>query len=123
MLIHGGHPFDRQAIFLTMMKNVWIDSSATGSFVLYPDEFKKVLRRWFEIAPEKVTFGSDAFPIDETLGAEELYWFGVHGARTAAAAALAEMVAAREITEPAALAIARGYLHDNAAALYPAHTP
>jgi hypothetical protein len=28
-----------------------------------------------------------------------LYWFGVHNGRTAAAAALAEMVAAREITE------------------------
>ena len=28
------------------------------------------------------------------------------------------MIAAREITEPQAMAIARGYLHDNAAALY-----
>ena len=108
VLIHGGYPFDRQAIFLALMKHVWIDSSATGSFVLYPDQFKDVLRRWFEIAPEKVTYGSDAFPIDDTIGAEELYWFGVHGARIAAAAALAEMVAAHEITEPAALAIARG---------------
>ena len=52
------------------------------------------------------------------IGAEELYWFGVHNARTAAAAALAEMIAAREITEPQAMAIARGYLHDNAASLY-----
>jgi stage V sporulation protein SpoVS len=33
-------------------------------------------------------------------------------------AALAEMIAAREITERQAMAIARGYLHDNAASLY-----
>jgi uncharacterized protein len=118
VLIHGGYPFDQQAILISMMKNVWLDSSATGSFLMYPNQFKDVLKRWFEINPGKVTFGSDAFPIDEHLGAEELYWFGVHNARTAAAAALAEMIAAREITEAQAMAIARGYLHDNAAALY-----
>jgi hypothetical protein len=118
VLIHGGYPFDQQAILIAMMKNVWLDSSATGSFLMYPNQFKDVLKRWFEIMPSKVTFGSDAFPIDEHIGAEELYWFGVHNARTAAAAALAEMVAAREITEAQAMPIARGYLHDNAAALY-----
>ena len=118
VLIHGGYPFDQPAILIAMMKNVWLDSSATGSFLMYPNQFKDVLKRWFEINPGKVTFGSDAFPIDDRIGAEELYWFGVHNARTAAAAALAEMVAAREITEPQAMTIARGYLHDNAAALY-----
>jgi hypothetical protein len=118
VLIHGGYPFDQPAVLMALMKNVWIDSSATGSFLLYPDEFKNVLRRWFTIAPEKVTFGSDAFPLDDKIGAEELYWFGVHNARTAAAAALAEMIAAREISEAQALKIAHGYLHDNAAALY-----
>ena len=118
VLIHGGYPFDQPAIFMAMMKNVWLDSSATGSFLMYPNQFKDVLKRWFEIMPNKVTYGSDAFPIDEHIGAEELYWFGVHNARTATAAALAEMIAAREITEKQALAIARGYLHDNAAALY-----
>ena len=118
VLIHGGYPFDQQAILMTSMKNVWLDSSATGSFLMYPNEFKDVLKRWFETRPGKVTFGSDAFPIDDRIGAEELYWFGVHNARTAAAAALAEMIAAREITEAQAMTIARGYLHDNAAALY-----
>ena len=65
------------------MKNVWLDSSATGSFLMYPNQFKDVLKRWFETHPDKVTFGSDAFPIDEQIGAEEVYWFGVHNARTA----------------------------------------
>lgn len=118
VLIHGGYPFDETAVLMAMMKNVWFDSSATGSFLLYPDQFKDRLRRWFEIMPDKITYGSDAFPIDDKIGAEELYWFGVHNARTATAAALAEMIAAREITERQAMAIARGYLHDNAASLY-----
>jgi uncharacterized protein len=118
VLIHGGYPFDQQAILMASMKNVWLDSSATGSFLMFPNQFKDVLKRWFEIMPGKVTFGSDAFPIDEHIGAEELYWFGVHNARTATTAALAEMVAAREITEAQAMSIARGYLHDNAASLY-----
>jgi predicted TIM-barrel fold metal-dependent hydrolase len=118
VLIHGGYPFDQPAIFMTLRKNVWLESSGTGSVLLYPNEFKDVLRRWFTIAPEKVTYGSDAFPMDAPLGAEELYWFGVHNARTATAAALAEMIAAREVTEAQAITIAHGYLHDNAASLY-----
>jgi predicted TIM-barrel fold metal-dependent hydrolase len=118
VLIHGGYPFDEAAVLMAMMKNVWFDSSATGSFLLYPDQFKNRLRRWFEVMPDKITYGSDAFPIDDKVGAEELYWLGVHSARTATAAALAEMIAAREITERQAMAIARGYLHDNAASLY-----
>jgi hypothetical protein len=47
-----------------------------------------------------------------------VYWFGVHNARTALAAALAEMIAAREIPESRALPMARAYLHDTAASLY-----
>jgi len=117
VLIHGGYPYDREAMMLASMKNVYLDSSAT-ELMLYPTEFKNVLRRWLEYYPEKITFGSDAFPYNEALGVEEVYWMGVHTARTALAAALAEMIAAREITEAQALQMARGYLHDNAAALY-----
>jgi uncharacterized protein len=118
VLIHGGYPFEHQAILLASMKNVFLDSSGTGSFVLFPDAFAQVLRDWLTKYPDKITFGSDAFPLDERLGAERMYWFGVHNARTALAAALAEMIAAREVTEAQALAFARGYLHDNAANLY-----
>jgi hypothetical protein len=117
VLIHGGYPYDREAILLASMKNVYLDSSAT-ELMLYPTEFKNVLRHWLEVYPEKVTFGTDAYPSDEAVGVEEVYWMGVHTSRTALAAALAEMIAAHEISEPQALTIARGYLHDNAAALY-----
>src|SRR3982751_6736336 len=117
VLIHGGYPFDREAIWLTAMKNVYLDSSAT-ELILFPTEFKAVLRRWLELFPEKVTFGTDAFPYNAALGVEEVYWMGAHTARTALAAALAEMIAEREITEPQAITIAHGYLHDTAAGLY-----
>jgi hypothetical protein len=117
VLIHGGYPFDREAILLTWMKNVYLDSSGT-ELMLYPDEFKAVLRHWLETFPEKVTFGTDAFPYNEALGVEEVYSIGVRTSRAAVAAALAEMIAAREITEPQAMKYAHGYLHDNAAALY-----
>jgi hypothetical protein len=117
VLIHGGYPYDREAMLLASMKNVYLDSSAT-ELMLYPTEFKNVLRRWLEVYPEKLTFGTDAFPYNEALGVEEVYWMGVHTTRTALAAALAEMIAAREISERQALTIARGYLHDNAASLY-----
>jgi hypothetical protein len=52
------------------------------------------------------------------LGAEESYWPGAESSRTALAAALAEMVSEGEITEAPALALAQGYLHDNAVKLY-----
>jgi hypothetical protein len=118
VLIHGGYPFEHQAITLASMPNVWLDSSGTGSFVMFPDQFKRVLRDWLETYPDKITFGTDAFPVDEKMGAEEIYWMGVHNGRTALAAALAEMIVAREISESQAMAMAHGYLHDNAANLY-----
>ena len=118
VLIHGGYPYARQAIWLAAMPNVYLDSSAT-EYLLYPSEFKNVLKLWLETFPEKITFGSDAFPYNEALGAEESYWLGVRSSRAALAAALAEMVATGEITEAKALEFAHGYLHDNAARLYP----
>src|SRR5919197_1527092 len=117
VLIHGGYPFDREAILLASKKNVYLDSSAT-ELILYPTEFKTVLKHWLETFPERVTFGTDAYPYNAALGVEEVYWMGAHTSRTALAAALAEMIAAREITEVQALPMARAYLHDTAAALY-----
>ncbi|HEX7138281.1 MAG TPA: amidohydrolase family protein [Vicinamibacterales bacterium] len=117
VLIHGGYPFDREAMLMASMKNVYLDSSAV-ELMLYPTEFKEMLKRWLEMYPDKVTFGTDAFPYGEALGVEEAYWLGVQSTRTALAAALAEMVAASEITESRAMAFAQAYLHDTAAGLY-----
>ena len=63
-------------------------------------------------------FGSDAFPFKDALGAEESFWLAARSARTALAAALAELVSEGAFTEEKALELARMYLHDNAAQLY-----
>ncbi len=118
VMIHGGYPYDRQAIWLAAAKNVYLDSSET-EVLLYPSEFKKVLKLWLETFPEKITFGTDAFPYNDVMGAEESYWLGVQSSRTALAAALAEMISMGEVSEAQALQMAHGYLHDNAVGLYP----
>jgi hypothetical protein len=118
VMIHGGYPYDRQAIWLASAKNVYLDSSET-EILLYPSEFKNTLKLWLETFPEKITFGTDSFPYNNILGAEESYWLGVQSSRTALAAALAEMISMGEVNEAQALQMAHGYLHDNAVKLYP----
>ena len=86
--------------------------------IMYPSEFKHTLKQWLETFPDKTTFGSDCFPYNDVLGAEESYWLGVQSARTALAAALAEMISMGELTEAGALNLAHGYLHDNAVRIY-----
>ncbi len=117
VLLHGGYPLEREAIWLAAVKNVYLDSSFM-EIVEYPSAFKDSLKQWLETFPDKITFGSDSFPYNDTLGAEESYWLGVTSARTALAAALAEMISMGEVTEPEALHMAHAYLHDTAASLY-----
>ena len=116
-LLHGGYPHQSEAIWLAARKNVFLDSSLMGIFV-YPDELHRILRQWLELFPDKVVFGSDTFPISEANGAEEGYWLATQSARTALAAALAEMVSEREINETQAMEMAHAYLHDTAAKIY-----
>ncbi|MGB2606329.1 MAG: amidohydrolase family protein [Candidatus Sulfotelmatobacter sp.] len=117
VMIHGGYPLEREAIWLAAMKNVYLDSSF-GELAQYPSAFKDTLKMWLETFPDKVTFGTDAFPYNEVLGAEESYWLGAESSRMALAAALAEMISENEITEARALELAHAYLHDNAVKLY-----
>jgi uncharacterized protein len=117
VMIHGGYPYDRESIWLAALPNVYLDSS---EFILlvYPAEYSRILKNWFEIYPEKVVFGSDAFPYTREVAVPETYWLAVHTARTASAAALAQMVAEGEISEAKALDIARDYFHDTTAKLF-----
>jgi hypothetical protein len=117
VLIHGGYPYTLDMIWLTAAKNVYTDSSLVGYYV-YPSELKNILKQWISLYPEKIMFGSDAFPFNEAVGAEETFWLATRSARTAVAAALAELVADGAVTEEKALELARLYLHDNAARLY-----
>lgn len=120
VLLHGGYPLEREAIWLAAMPNVYLDSSLMELF-MYPWQFRISLREWLELYPERVMFGSDAFPFGQGLGVEEILWLAVHSVRTSLAADLAEMVSEHEMSETQALALARGYLHDNAARLYGLH--
>ena len=117
VLIHGGYPLERGAIWLASVKNVYMDSSLM-EVVMYPAAFKDSLKQWLETFPDKITFGTDSFPYNDALGAEESYWLGVQTGRMGLAAALAEMVATNEVSETKALEMAHGYLHDNAVRIY-----
>jgi hypothetical protein len=117
VMIHGGYPLEREAIFLAAMKNVYMDSSEM-ELIQYPSAFKETLKQWLETFPDKITFGTDCFPYNQILGAEESYWLGAQSSRMALAAALAEMISENEITEARALELAHAYLHDNAVKLY-----
>jgi len=117
VMIHGGYPLEREAVWLAAMKNVYLDSSF-GELAQYPPAFKDTLKMWLETFPDKITFGTDCFPYNQVLGAEESYWLGVQSSRTALAAALAEMVSENEVTETRALEMAHAYLHDTAVKLY-----
>jgi uncharacterized protein len=117
VLIHGGYPHTLEMIWLTAAKNVYTDSSLMGYYV-YPSELKNILKQWVSLYPERIMFGSDAFPFNAAVGAEETFWLAARSARTAVAAALAELVAEGAFTEARALELAHMYLHDNAAKLY-----
>jgi predicted TIM-barrel fold metal-dependent hydrolase len=117
VMIHGGYPYDRESIWLAALPNVYLDSSL---FVLYtyPSEYSRILKSWFELFPEKIVFGSDAFPYSKEITVAETYWLAVYTGRTGCAAALAQMVAEGEITEAKAMEIARDYFHDTSAKLF-----
>jgi hypothetical protein len=117
VMIHGGYPLERESIWLAAMKNVYFDSSF-GELAQYPSAFKETLKMWLETFPDKVTFGTDCFPYNDIMGAEESYWLGAESTRMSLAAALAEMISEGEISEPRALELAHAYLHDTAVKLY-----
>src|SRR3984893_3415303 len=117
IMIHGGYPYDQQAIWLAALPNVYLDSSEF-SLLVSPQEYSHILQRWLEIFSEKIVFGSDAFPYSREVNVPATYWLAVRTAQTAVAAALAEMVSTGEVTETRALEIARGYFHDNTGRLF-----
>jgi uncharacterized protein len=120
VLLHGGWPYEREAALLTAMKNVYLDTSFQSEF-LYPSQFKNVIKQLITLFPEKMMYGSDAFPFNEALGSEESFWLSARSTRTALAAALAELVSEGAFSEQKALELAHMYLHDNAAHLYGAN--
>jgi len=117
VLVHGGWPYEREAALMTAVKNVYLDTSFQSE-MLYPSQFKDVLKQLLTLYPDKMMYGSDSFPFNDALGAEESMWLAARTTRTGLAAALAELVDEGAVSEAKALELARNYLHDNAARLY-----
>ena len=117
VLVHGGWPYEREAALLTAVKNVYLDTSFQSE-MLYPSQFKVVMKQLLTLFPDKMMYGSDAFPFNDALGAEESMWLAARTSRMGLAAALAELVDEGAFSEAKALELARNYLHDNAARLY-----
>lgn len=119
VLIHGGWPFDRQAGAMLIKPNVYADFSAQ-TFLRSARALSETLRAWLEWYPEKVLFGTDAYPEPGTPLAdwEEKLWLANNTAREALAMALTGMMNDGQITRARALEIARMVLRDNAVRLY-----
>jgi predicted TIM-barrel fold metal-dependent hydrolase len=78
----------------------------------------QVLREWLEFAPDKILFGTDAYPYSEESGWEQSAWIATDTTRQALGLALTGMVNDGEVTVDRALELARMVLHDNAQKLY-----
>jgi predicted TIM-barrel fold metal-dependent hydrolase len=117
VMLHGGWPFTREITALLTKPNVYADFSAQ-TLMLYPRGAARILREWLEFAPDKVLFGTDAYPYSEESGWEQSGWIATQTTRQALGLALTEMMNDGEITRQRAFEMAHMVLHDNAAKLY-----
>jgi predicted TIM-barrel fold metal-dependent hydrolase len=123
VLIHGGWPYDRETGVLLMKPNVYADFSAQ-TFLRSTQALAETLRAWLEWYPEKVLFGTDAYPegpmgVAAPLGGwEEKTWLAARSSRAALALALTAMIRDGQLTRARALEVARLVLRGNAERLY-----
>jgi predicted TIM-barrel fold metal-dependent hydrolase len=117
VMVHGGWPFIRETAALLQKPNAYIDCSAQ-SLLLSPATLAGNLREWLELNPEKVMFGTDAYPYSPEMGWEELGWVTARTARRALALALTGMVRDGTVTRARASELAGMVLRENAIKLY-----
>ena len=119
VIIHGGWPFDKQAGVLLIKPNVYADFSSQ-TFLRSPRALSETLRAWLEWYPEKILFGSDAYPDPNTPLSdwEEKLWLANKSAREALALALTGMMNDGQITREVAIQLAQMVLRNNAVQLY-----
>lgn len=117
VMVHGGWPFTREIAALLAKPNAWLDFSAQD-LLLTSATLAGTLREWLEYLPEKVMFGTDAYPYSDELGWEESAWIASRNGRQALAVALTAMMRDGEIERARASELARLVLRDNARALY-----
>jgi uncharacterized protein len=117
VMLHGGWPFTREITALLERPNAWLDFSMQD-LVRSPAALAADLREWLELLPEKVLFGSDAYPYGDQLGWEEAGWIAARNGRRALASALTGMLHDGEISRQRAGELARMVLRENARRLY-----
>jgi len=117
VLLHAGWPFTREITALLERPNAYLDFSA-ADLLQTPASLAADIRQWLEWVPEKVLFGTDAYPYSDQLGWEESGWIAARTARQALGLALTGMLRDGEITRDRALELARMVLRENARRLY-----
>ena len=117
VLVHGGLPFAEATRVLLGKPNVYADFSSQG-FLTSTRALSEVIRSWLELRPEKVLFGTDAYPLTTAIGWEEIAWLSANSGREALAIALTGMMHDGQITRERAMELARMVLRDNAIRLY-----
>lgn len=119
LLVHGGFPFDKETGPMLLRPNVYADVSVQD-LVRSPTELGESLRRWFELAPERVCFATDAAsdPSAPQLRWPELTFLGAETTRAALAIALSRLITDGLVTKAQALEIGKGVLRDNALMLH-----
>jgi hypothetical protein len=117
VLLHGGWPYVREVAALLQKPNVFVDLSLQ-SLTMTPHTQSQWLREWLEWEPEKVLFGTDAYPLSDELGWPESAWIASRNARDALGMALTGMLDDGEISRKRASELLRLVLRGNAEALY-----
>lgn len=117
VMLHGGWPFISEIGALLTKPTAYLDFSAQD-LSRTPASLAGTLREWLEFVPEKVMFGTDAYPYIPEMGWEESGWIAARTSRLALAIALTGMLRDGEISRSRASELARMVLRENARALY-----
>ena len=117
VMVHGGWPFTREITPLLEKPKAYLDFSSQD-LLLPPATLAVTLREWLEWVPEKVLFGTNAYPYSDQLGWEESGWVAARTGRQALGLALTGMMRDGEISRDRALELARMVLRENARKLY-----
>jgi predicted TIM-barrel fold metal-dependent hydrolase len=117
VLVHGGWPFSYQVTALLSKPNVYVNFSSQ-TLNQAPQEVASILRAWLEYVPEKVFFGTDAYPYSQDLGFDESAYVATTSGREALGHALTQMIRDHEISDARAVELARMVLRDNVRKLY-----
>ncbi len=117
VMVHGGWPLTREITALLTKPNAYLDYSAQD-LLLTAATLAAILREFLEFVPEKVMFGTDAYPYLPEMGWEESGWMAARTGREALALALTAMMREGEISRARAGELARMVLRENARKLY-----